>query len=228
MIEAIIFDMDGLMFDTESLNMRGWIYAGTLHGHAITEEQIRKHIGSNLAATKKMMTEQMGPGFDFDAVRQDRIDYAFRHIEEHGTPLKKGLRELLRYLKEKGFKTAIASSSEERFVQYYLRHAKLDHEFDAVVCGNKVERSKPHPDIFLKAASDLGCSPDECLVLEDSLHGVTAASRAGMRVVMIPDLVQPTPDVEALLCSKLDNLEEVIPLLDSMGGKTAGTADPGV
>ena len=119
-LRAVIFDMDGLMFDTEALNMRGWKAAGKRHGYEMSDELIRSHIGANVETTKRLMLEHFGDSFDFDAVRRDRIDYAFRFIEENGMPLKPGLKELLAFLEQKDLKTAVASSSEERFVRFYL------------------------------------------------------------------------------------------------------------
>ena len=223
MISAIIFDMDGLMFDTEALNASAWKAAGKLHGFEMTDELLRAHIGTNLETTKRLMQSHFGPGFDFDAVRGDRIAYSLRHIEENGTPLKPGLRELLAYLDEKGIKTAIASSSEERFVRFYLEHAALGHEFDVIICGDKVKRGKPEPDIFLAALTELGVEADECLVLEDSYNGITAAHRAGIRSVMIPDLLPPTPEIEKLCFRKADALTDVIPIIESLNSPTGNT-----
>lgn len=219
-VKAVLFDMDGLMFDTEALNMKGWKAAGKLRGLDMSEELIHGHIGANIATTKRLMNEHFGEGFDFDAVRKDRIDYAFSHIEKHGTPLKKGLKELLAFLRKKGLKTAVASSSERRFVEFYLEHAALEHAFDALICGDMVAagRGKPEPDIFLLAASTLGVAPAECLVLEDSYNGILAAHRAGIRSVMIPDLLPPTPETDALCFRRVDALPDVIPILEELNG----------
>ncbi len=217
-VKAVVFDMDGLMFDTEALNMRGWKAAGKLHGFEISEEMIRGHIGANVATTKRLMSEHFGEGFDFDAVRKDRIDFAFAQVEKHGTPLKKGLRELLPFLRAKGLKTAIASSSERRFVQFYLDHAALEHTFDALICGDMVKAGKPEPEIFLLAASTLGVEPGGCLVLEDSYNGILAAHRAAMRTVMVPDLLPPTPETDALCFRRVESLLDVIPILEELEG----------
>lgn len=214
MIKAIIFDMDGLMFDTEALNATAWKAAGKLHGFEMTDELLRSHIGFNLETSKKLMQNHFGPGFDFDTVRGDRLKHSLRHIEENGMPLKPGLRELLAYLHKKGLKTAIASSSDERLVYFYLERAALGHKFDVIICGDKVKKSKPEPDIFLTALAELGVSADECLVLEDSYNGIIAAHRAGIRAVMIPDLLPPTPEIEKLLFRKVDVLTDVIPLIE--------------
>jgi HAD superfamily hydrolase (TIGR01509 family) len=208
--------MDGLMFDTEALNMRGWIEAGKLHGFEITEAHVRKHIGANVTTTKALMLEQFGEVFDFDRIRKDRIAWVFAYIEKNGTPVKSGLRELLAFLREKGLKTALASSTEERIVRVYLEHAHLEHRFDVVVCGDMAKEGKPAPDIFLLARSKLDVPAGACLVLEDSYNGILAAHRAGIRSVMIPDLLPPTPEMEKLFFRKLDALHDVIPLIESL------------
>ena len=204
------------MFDTEALNMKGWIEAGRQHGYEMTEEVVFGHIGANLATTRRLMTERFGPGFDFDAVRADRVAWSFAYIERNGMPEKPGLRALLSWLRDSAVKTAIATSSERRFVDFYMAHANLGHPFDAVVTGDQVARSKPEPDIFLRAAAELGVSPADCVALEDSYNGIKAAHAAGMRPVMVPDLLPPTPEVERLLYRRVDSLNEVIPLLEAL------------
>lgn len=216
MIAAVIFDMDGLMFDTEALNMRGWVEAGRRHGYEMTKEVVYGHIGANLATTRRLMTEHFGSGFDFDTVRADRVAWTFAHIERNGMPEKPGLRTLLAWLRASGLKTAIATSSERRFVDFYMAHTDLGHPFGAIVTGDRVARSKPEPDIFLKAAEELGADPADCVVLEDSYNGIRAAHAAGMRPIMVPDLLPPTPEVEALLYRRADSLDAVIPILEEL------------
>lgn len=204
------------MFDTETLNMRGWIEAGRRHGYEMTQEVVYGHIGANLATTRRLMTEHFGPGFDFDAVRADRVAWSFAQIEKNGMPEKPGLRSLLGWLRTNGIKTAIATSSERRFVDFYMAHSDLGHPFDVIVTGDRVTRSKPEPDIFLKAAEELGVLPVDCVVLEDSHNGIRAAHAAGMRPVMVPDLLPPTPEMEGLLYRRVDSLNDVIPLLEEL------------
>lgn len=204
------------MFDTEALNLRGWIEAGRRHGHTMTQEVVHGHIGATLAVTRRLMMEHFGPGFDFDAVRADRIAWTFAHIERHGMPEKPGLRELLAWIRASGLKTAIATSSERRFVDFYMAHTDLRHPFDAIVTGDRVARSKPEPDIFLKAAEELGADPVDCVVLEDSYNGIRAAHAARMRPIMVPDLLPPTPEVERLLYRRADSLHDVIPILEEL------------
>ncbi|MCL2011169.1 MAG: HAD family phosphatase, partial [Synergistaceae bacterium] len=188
-------------------------------GFDIPDELLRSHIGTTVENSKRLMLNHFGPEFDFDAIRNDRLDKARRHIEENGTPLKPGLRELLAYLDKEGIKTAVASSNDERIVLFHLEHAALGHEFDAIVCGDKVKKGKPEPDIFLAALAELAgqkISADECLILEDSYNGIIAAHRAGIRSVMIPDLLPPTPEIEKLFFRKVDTLTDVISLLESL------------
>ena len=216
MLSAVIFDMDGLMFDTEALNMKAWMAAAKKHGWTMTEEHVHAHIGSSLPATRRIMADQFGPGFDFDAVRADRIAIAFERIEREGMPEKPGLHEILAWLRRHGVKTAMATSSERRFVDFYMAHSNLGHTFDAVITGDQIERSKPAPDIFLRAAEAVGESPADCAVLEDSYNGIRAAHAAGMRPIMIPDLLPPTPEIEPLLFRRADTLNDVIPILEGL------------
>ena len=216
MVKAVIFDMDGLMFDTERLNLEGWQQAGRSFGYEIPAELVRECIGMTAPETKRRMQARFGKDFDFDAIRSERIRYVGNLIETDGTPAKPGLRKLLEYLRQRGIKTAIASSSDRRFIDFYLDNAALGHRFDEIVSGDLVERSKPAPDIFILALERLSLPADQCLVLEDSYNGIRAAHSAGIRVVMVPDLLLPTPEVEKLLFRRLDSLDQVIGLLKEL------------
>ncbi|NLL36883.1 MAG: HAD family phosphatase [Fretibacterium sp.] len=224
MIDAVIFDMDGVMFDTETLNMRAWMEAGTLHGYVVTEEMVHAHIGANVQFTRNLMEKHFGPEFDFDAVRADRIRIAFEDIKENGMPVKPGLVELLDWLRGRGFRTAMATSSERRFVDFYLERSGIRHPFDVIVTGDMVTRSKPEPDIFLKAAEELRTEPVRCMVLEDSYNGIRAARAAGTVPVMIPDLLPPTLEMERLFHVKLDSLKEVAPLIEALNSEGGGAS----
>ncbi|GHS99410.1 phosphorylated carbohydrates phosphatase [Synergistales bacterium] len=216
MLKAVIFDMDGLMFDTEMLNMKGWKYAAKLHGYEVTDEMIHSHVGTTVANARRQMAEHFGPDFDFDAVRKDRLHFSASYIEEHGTPLKPGLRELLAHLRNARIKTAIASSTEEPIVRFDLDNACLGHDFDAIICGDRVQNGKPEPDIFLLALKELGVGADESLVLEDSYNGIRAAHRAGIRSVMVPDTLPSTPEMESLFFRKCGDLFGVIDIADEL------------
>ncbi|MDR1731412.1 MAG: HAD family phosphatase [Synergistaceae bacterium] len=217
-IETVIFDMDGLMFDTEALYLRGWTVAGRKHGFDISGEYARSCVGLHKDINKIRMTEHFGEGFDFDAVRNDRVAWVFDYIEKNGTPVKKGLRELLAFLKDKGVRTALGSCSLEDQVKFSLKHAHLNHDFDVVVCGGGL-KGKPDPAIYLQVLSELKTGPEKCLVLEDTPYGVLAAYRAGIRsIILTPDIVPPTPETEKLIAAKVDSLLDVIPIITEWNG----------
>lgn len=216
-VKAVLFDMDGLMFDTEALNLKGWAVAGRLHGFEITEEYARKYIGIHMATSRELMTAHFGEGFNFDAIRGDRIAWVFDYIEKNGTPVKKGLKELLTFLREKGIKTALGSSSTRDLVTFYLEHARLNHTFDVIVCGDGM-RGKPEPDIYLAALEQLKAGPQESLVLEDTCTGVLAAHRAGIRSILVPDLLPPTPEAEKLVLQVVESLQDVISIISTANG----------
>lgn len=232
-IKAVIFDMDGLMFDTENLNRKGWYAAAEKFGYEMTDEIIFSHIGTDLDTTRRLMTEHFikdHKDFNFDELRAERIAWSRDYIEKNGMPLKKGLNELLAWLKKFNFKTAIATSSGRDFVDFYLAHADIENNFDAIITwrnGMKGEleeplsgklkqplRGKPAPDIFLAAAEALNEKPENCLVLEDSYNGIKAAHAANMTAVMIPDLLPPTPEIIKLAYCVLDDLTQVINILE--------------
>ena len=216
MLSAVLFDMDGLMFDTEALNLRAWAAAGEGHGYAITPEVMHDQIGLSLPKTRSMMQERFGPAFDFDLVRGDRIRWTECWIEEHGLPEKPGLRRLLAWLIERRIPRAMATSSDRGIVGFYLKHTDVGECFDLILTGDRVERGKPAPDIFLKAALELGADPAGCVVLEDSYNGIRAAHAAGMMPVMVPDLLSPTPEIAALTYRVVGSLNDVIPVLEAL------------
>ena len=208
--------MDGLMFDTEALNARGWHEAGARHGFDITVEDLNPCVGVDLPTSCRLLTERFGEGFDYWAIREERIAWCFGWIEEHGVPEKPGLRELLSWLDGTDLKRAVATASPRRMLDFYLSHLNLPLRFDALVTCEEGMRGKPAPDLFLAAAKALDAKPEECVVLEDSHNGIRAAHAAGMVPIMVPDRLPPTPEMESLFWRKADSLSAVIPLLDEL------------
>ncbi len=213
LIKAVIFDMDGLMFDTEKLAADGWKYAGNSLGFDIDDEKLSQTRGRNVADARKLFFEWYGDRVDYDKARSIRCDHLNSRLKQHGMPMKKGLCELLGYLKENGYKRALATSTHRETVAWYFELAGLPMDFDVVVCGDEVENSKPAPDVFLKAAKKLGTDPERCLVLEDSPNGIRAGSGAGCKVVMIPDLDHPTEEIIKLCLKICDNLSDIMEIL---------------
>lgn len=218
MIQGVIFDMDGLMLDTESLAIPAWLKAGTTYGYPITEEHVAHTFGFSVKSMQEYFISLFGDEFPFEETLQIRKDYVNDWIDEHGVPFKTGLLQLLPFLKNSGYKIAVATSCDlERVTRYFHQGGIMDY-FDSIVTGEMVPRSKPHPDIFLKASENLGLDPSVCLGLEDSPAGLESIFRAGMTAVMIPDKIPYSDALKPFTSIVLNDLSEVISYLKSEDG----------
>ncbi len=213
-ITAILFDMDGLVLDTEKLYTWFWQEAAIASGYPMTKTQALGMRSLNRDAGRARMQSYFGNAVDYDAIRAKRIELMDAFVEKEGVTVKPGIRELLNYLKEHGIKTAIATSSPMERTVRYLASVGLQQSFDELVSGYMVERGKPEPDIYLYAAEKLGEKPGNCMVLEDSPAGILAAYRAGCLPVMIPDQDEPDAETKKLLYAKAENLLAVVSLLE--------------
>lgn len=207
-IAAVIFDMDGLMLDTERLARRAWQAAMAAHGFTLPDEIYLQFVGRTREDTEQILRRTYGPDFPYAEVYRERQANVAAAIARDGLPLKPGLLELLDWLEEAGLPRAVASSSSRAAVLDRLGRVGLLDRFAAHVGGDEVRRGKPEPDIFLAAAARLGLPAEGCLVLEDSELGVQAAHAAGMRALMIPDLKPPSPGTAALAEAVLLSLHE--------------------
>ena len=199
-IKAVIFDMDGVILDTEKLFFKYWRLAAKLHGYEMSE-QVALHIRSFSAHfAVPYFKEQFGEDFDYAAVRATRKELMERDLAENGIPLKEGIRELMETLKRKGILTAIATSTDYERTERYLKCLGLFDLFDRIICAPMVKVGKPAPDIYLYACEQLGLAPKDCLAVEDSPNGIKSGFAAGCRVCMIPDLTRPD--------------EELLPMID--------------
>lgn len=217
MIQGVLFDMDGLMFDTERIGYEGWKYAGKQLKIEITDSLIASFRGTGTKEKRRLFGAATGRIEDYEEAFSIRAAYADQWIEENGLPIKAGLKKLLAHLRMEGIKTALATSSPREKAMTYLKMAGVEDYFDASVCGTEVQSAKPAPDIFLAAAEALALSPEKCLVLEDSLNGLQAAKAAGCKAVVIPDLSPVPPERMGLWDKKASDLEEVIYILDKIG-----------
>ena len=215
-VKAVLFDMDGLVLDTEKLYTRFWQEAAKAHGYPMTREQALGMRSLNRGAGAAKLASYFGEGVDYDAIRKTRIGLMEAFIEEEGVEVKPGLEVLLSYLKEQDIKTAITTSSPLERTISYLSKVGLEQSFDKLISGYMVERGKPEPDIYLYAAGQLDCKPKECMVLEDSPAGILAAHRAGCLPVMIPDQDEPDEVTKPLLYAVVRRLDLVLELLMKM------------
>lgn len=213
-IKAVIFDMDGLMLDTEKLYVRFWCEAANQLGFPMKEHHALsiRSMAAKYAIPK--LKGYFGEAFDYAQVRSKRIELMNQYIEEHGIDKKEGIEELLKYLSEHGYKMAVATASDMERTEKYLTRAGLLSYFDKIVCAFMVESGKPAPDIYEKAAEELGEKPMQCIALEDSPNGILAAYRAGCIPIMVPDLDEPDEDTKEILFAKKENLLQVIDVLE--------------
>ncbi len=211
---AVLFDLDGLMLDTERMAIAAWTHALTEWGYSPRAVSFGRLIGLTASDTAAVLYEIYGPEFPYPEVFAKRNSFYEDDIETNGIPVKPGLLELLDYLEANQVVKAVASSTPCWFAPRKLAHAGLDQRFNVVICGDMVQRGKPAPDLFLEAARQLNVPPESCIVLEDSEVGILAARAAGMLPVMIPDLKPPAPEVGKLAFRVLHSLKEVIPLMD--------------
>lgn len=213
-IRAVIFDQDGLMLDTEPAAYRGWRDALAEEGHVLTEEQYGQVVGRSSQSVRRVMMDFYGEGIPIEALIERKNHLIEADFETNGILSKPGLFDLLRVVNEHGLLKGVATSTPREHVTQKMVSAGIGEPFDAIVGGDEVDRGKPAPDIYLLAASRLGTAPEQCLVLEDSEAGVRAASAAGMAVIMVPDVIDPSPEVEALAHSVMPSLGAVAEYLD--------------
>jgi len=208
MIKGAIFDMDGLMLDTEKLLVKFWRQAAAEYGYNMTFENVLSIRSLSRKYSVPLLKGIFGEEFPFQEVRSRRIQLMNAYIDENGFDIKKGLFELLDFLKEKGIRIAVATATDLERATVYLKKAGAFDYFDEIICGNMVKNGKPEPDIYLAAAEKLGLPPQECAALEDSPNGIKSAYSAGCRVIMIPDLSQPDEELKPMLSAVYDSLDK--------------------
>lgn len=216
MIRAIIFDMDGLMFDTERVFWMARDYAGEKTGIGKAGYMTARTLGLSTALSRPLYEKEFGGRYDEKRFRPYYLEFIRNYYAEHGVPVKKGLYELLAYLRENGYRLCVASSSKKEEIRRHLADAQVNDYFEKIVGGDMVQHSKPDPEIYCKACAALGENPGDCIALEDSPHGILSAYRAGCKPVMIPDLCEPDEETAKILFARLDSLADVIGFLSSL------------
>jgi HAD superfamily hydrolase (TIGR01509 family) len=213
---AVVFDMDGLMLDTEPLAARAWIEAAAGAGIAFDHAVTRRLVGRNFTDCRMLIREHHGDDYPVDALMGAWHAAYDAIVEREGLVLKPGLRALLAWLAGSGIPRAVATSTRRARAQAKLARTGLDVHFDALVGGDEVARGKPAPDIYLEAAARLRVVPAECVALEDSEPGMQAALAAGMSAIMVPDLAPPSPELLARAPLVLGSLHEVRSHLEAL------------
>ena len=214
MIKAVIFDMDGTMFDTERVFILAWDYAGEKTGIGKAGHMVMKTHGASIRDSRDIWQREYGNRFHEDEIRKYSKDFITEYYLHHETPIKTGLFELIEYLKNKRIMLGISTSSPRYEVDIHLRSAGLTDCFHAITDRDMVENQKPAPDSFTKTCELLGANPVNCFALEDSKNGILSACSAGCKAIMIPDLWQPDDDTKKLLYAQCDTLHDVIRVIE--------------
>ena len=215
MIKAVIFDMDGLMFDTERVGKDAILQSGKDFGYTISLELHQRMLGRNAKDIERMLKDTYGEDFPYTEMWSHVFELMDTYYKENGIPVKDGLRDLLAYLKKKNIKVAVASSSKTEVIKSHLNSTNLSEYYDFIVGGDQIHHGKPDPEIFLKAVEHFQIKPEEALVLEDSKSGILAAHAGNIPVICIPDLVKHDTEITDLTWHTLSNLRDVIDVLEN-------------
>lgn len=210
MVKGVIFDMDGTMFDTERLLTIAWHQSAIEMGVSISAELMDACRGKSIEAIGTLLRAEFGEVFDYDKICMIKNRIYHEMIQKDGVPVKKGLRELLEFLKEQGIPAAVATSTSRNSAEITLKTAGVYEEFGAYMYGDMLKVSKPEPDIFLEAAKALGQKPEDCVVIEDSISGVLAGKAAGGYVIYIPDMMKIPEEVKEGITAQMSDLSCVI------------------
>lgn len=213
-IRAVIFDMDGVLIDTEKLLVKYWVQAANEMGFPMERSHALELRSLASRYAEPYLKGLFGDGFNYRKVRARRIELMEDYIDIHGVQIKPGLSELMDYLKKHSYKIAVATATDYDRAVPYLQKAGIYESIDALCCGPSVEHGKPEPDIYLYASQKLGVEPDKCLAIEDSPNGIKAAYAAKMHAVMIPDLTQPDAELQGMIYRKCGSLLDVIGVLE--------------
>lgn len=208
-VSAVIFDMDGLMFDTERLARDAWRRAMAERGYALDDETYLTAVGRTVRGACDVFVDALGPDLPIHAIEAAKARYLREMLEPH-PPLKRGLLRLLDGLEALDLPKAVASATARAEIERRLASVDLRRRFEAVAGGDEVAFGKPAPDLFLLAAARLRVGPAACVVIEDSEAGVDAAVAAGMAVVVVPDLVETSASARARAKAVLPSLVEAL------------------
>ncbi len=211
--KAVVFDMDGVIFDSERAVMQCWKEVASRHNIPDIEKAILACTGTTMVRTREIMLNLYGADFPYDEYARESSVIFHSRYDGGRLPMKPGVKELLTFLKERGKKIALASSTRQQVVTDELRDAGIIEYFDRIICGDMVSRSKPAPDIFLKACEALNISPSDSYAIEDSYNGIRAAHAGGLHPIMVPDLLPADEEMQSLAEIVLPSLTSVMEYL---------------
>ena len=207
--KAVIFDMDGVIFDTERVYLEIWQSVFEKYGYKMTKELYITVMGTGRKNVIKTFLENFGDDLPIEKMYEEKDNQLFYIIENQGIPLKEGVKELFSMLKEKNYKIALATSAKRERVEKQIKDKWLKESFDAIVCGDDVEKGKPSPDIFLKAAKEIDVEAKDCFVGENSPAGKKAVFSGGMKGIHVEDLKVADEDILKFCQKSFKDLQEV-------------------
>lgn len=213
MVSGIIFDMDGVLIDSERQSNEGWLWAAEQLGVDMPMWLIDSFKGAPAELCCKFFDDYYKGAIDYWEAKELRTQHVYKIRETEGIPVKKGVKDIFEYIRNNGLKCAVATSTRRESAEKTLHEIGVWDYLDAVVYGDEVEHGKPEPDIFLRAAKAIGISPSEAVVVEDSINGIKAGYAADMRVVHIPDTIAIDDDIRKLtymVCADLNGLIDVV------------------
>ena len=194
-INAVIFDMDGVIFDTESLYLKHWCSIFSKYGYEMTKENYLLVMGRGRKVVKEKFLSIYGENLPIDNMYKEKDYELSKYIEENEVPIKEGTYELLEFLKVNGYKVALATSAKRGRAMKHLKDSRFENYFDVIITGEDIEKTKPNPEIFLKALERLNIEPKKAIVIEDSIAGIKAAKNAGIFAIHVPDLKEPDEEI---------------------------------
>ncbi|OOM75658.1 phosphorylated carbohydrates phosphatase [Clostridium puniceum] len=215
-VEAVLFDMDGVIFDTERVYLEIWTSVFEKYGYEITKKAYISVMGTGRKNVIKTFLELYGEELPITPMYKEKDEKLLHTIEMGQVPMKPGVKEVLIFLKERGYRVGLATSAKRERAIKQLQMFNIEDLFDTIVCGDEIEKGKPDPEIFLKAAGKLSIKAENCIVVEDSLAGIKAAYNAGMISFHVEDLKKADEEILKICNKSFKNMIEIKEYLINM------------